>query len=261
MAKVSARFSTFQRVRVNGRPTRPEAPAIRADDGGLLHGDGAFETLRLCEGRPRGLQRHLTRLRGTLGVLQLEPPANLEEEVEALLAMGVPPDGVLRVSVSRGPAAEPTLVVAALAAPPPRRSVELVSAPGFRRAMPAHKTLSYLPCALLRRLHPSAEPVLLDGADVLEGITTNVFARLDGRVVTPPADGRILPGVVRAVVVECGAVEAPVPLDALGRVECFVTNAVHGLVPVTAVDGRPAPTPGPWLAELRERCLARLDVA
>jgi para-aminobenzoate synthetase / 4-amino-4-deoxychorismate lyase len=85
-----------------------------------------------------------------------------------------------------------------------------------------------------------AEPLLcdLDGL-VLEAARANLFVVEDGpRIVTPPADGRILPGVTRATVLELARelgidvrVE-PVDLARLADAEeIFLTGSLSGTTP------------------------------
>lgn len=252
-----------------------DAPVLRADDRGFLYGDGAFETLRLVHGRPAHLDRHLARLGSTLAALGIAAPApgRIAGELAALVAANGLGDGegAARVSVSRGTSAgprpgegRPTVVVSA--GPLPARVVarragarlRLVEGPA--RAVAGHKTLCYLPGVLaLGTVAPDEEPVWVVGDAVLEGATCNVFAWIDGRLCTPPADGRLLPGVARAVLCAAGAVEAPIDRAALGRAEAvFITSALLPVAPVVAIDGV-AFNPGPpgLLARLR----AALDPA
>lgn len=77
--------------------------------------------------------------------------------------------------------------------------------------------------------------------NLLEGAGSNLFAVIEGAVVTPPVRN-ILPGVARSVVLECtaGGVEerviTPRMLEAAGEV--FLTNAVMGVMPVAELGGR-----------------------
>jgi 3-deoxy-7-phosphoheptulonate synthase len=103
-----------------------------------------------------------------------------------------------------------------------------------------------------RRLLAAAEadaaprvPLLVDddGA-VLEASRGNLFVVLDGALVTPPADGRILPGVTRRrVLLLAAALDIPVreeavPFDRLASAEgMFLTGAVRGVEPVRTCDG------------------------
>ena len=92
-----------------------------------------------------------------------------------------------------------------------------------------------------------------------------MFAVIDGVLLTPPADGRLLPGTTRAAVLRAAhsrgirVGQKPLTLDELAEAtEVFVTNAVAGLIPVTAIEGsRLAWPPGPVAAALAAALAAR----
>ena len=78
---------------------------IPATDEGLIRGDGVFEVIRLYDGRPFALDRHLARLERSATNLRL--PLDLEAvraDTWRLLAQaGVGPDHeLLRIMVTRG---------------------------------------------------------------------------------------------------------------------------------------------------------------
>ena len=86
--------------------------------------------------------------------------------------------------------------------------------------------------------------VVFEDADgwLTEGSFTNVFVEHDGRLLTPPAARGLLPGVLRAELIETGrAVEADLRrADLAGRF--FVGNALRGLTPaIVAVANGTAP--------------------
>jgi para-aminobenzoate synthetase / 4-amino-4-deoxychorismate lyase len=89
---------------------------------------------------------------------------------------------------------------------------------------------------------PDTDALLVDeGSLLLETGRGNVFVVHDGVVATPPLDGRILPGVVRARVLAAlgrlgiRRLERGVTLAELAAAdEVFVTNAVGGVRPVAA---------------------------
>ena len=259
---------------VNGALVRADAPALKGDNRGFLYGDGAFETLRAAEGAPVALGRHRARLFECLDYLGIpHPTLDLSRDIEALLdacdlARG---EAVVRVSVSRAGGwgevmTGPPVVVIQARAPAPseiarRRGVLLQSVPGLARALPRFKTLAWLPSVMaLRAAAPGAEPLLLDAAGyALEGATTNVFALVDGRLCTPPADGGILPGIARALALEAAealgwaTAERRLDLDTMKTAPCCVTNAALPVAPVLTLDGLTLPqAPEPWAA-LRER--------
>ena len=96
--------------------------------------------------------------------------------------------------------------------------------------------------------------------EILETDKANVFAVIDGVLLTPPADGRLLPGTTRAAVMRAAREhgirvgQKPLTLDELASAsEVFVTNAVVGVLPVTAIDGLPASWPRPANRDPRRR--------
>jgi para-aminobenzoate synthetase / 4-amino-4-deoxychorismate lyase len=101
--------------------------------------------------------------------------------------------------------------------------------------------------------------LLLDGDDrVLECGSATLFLARDGRVVTPPLDGRILPGTVRARVLEAlaeagrPAAERPVDLTELAAAdEVFATSSIRGVQPVVACPGIGTWPVGPTTSGLR----------
>ena len=76
---------------------------IPATDEGLLRGDGAFEVIKLYEGRPYALRDHLDRLERSAATIELPVDrAALEHEIGDLLGEFGARDGALRIVVTRG---------------------------------------------------------------------------------------------------------------------------------------------------------------
>lgn len=213
--------------------------------------------------------------------------ARLGTSVEALYGLGLPNDagdmvrdaahgvelGRLRLD-ARPDAAGLALDVravaidAAILLPPWKRGTELAVAE-VADWRGAHK---WADRTLLDSLDATATPataLLVDtGGAVLETTRANVFVvRPDGSVATPPADGRILPGVTRALAIEIARafgveiVEAELSrADLEAAREVFTTGSVRGVEPVRSLDGRTIGGPDPGVAAtiatgLRERWL------
>lgn len=70
---------------VDGRRVAPGEAAVRADDRGILLGDGLFETLRAYGGVPFRLGAHLARLEDGARRVGLPLPPELREQVEAAI--------------------------------------------------------------------------------------------------------------------------------------------------------------------------------
>lgn len=103
--------------------------------------------------------------------------------------------------------------------------------------------------------------ILLDGEGlVCEGPGFNVFAIVDGEVLTPSRG--VLEGITRRTVIEIAEAlgwtvhVGDIPASALYRAqELFLTSTAGGVMPVATLDGRPVGEgrPGPMSTAIRER--------
>lgn len=247
-------------------------PAARARvspfDHALLTGDGVFETLRVYRGVPFAARRHLARLaRSAAGLgLRCPPERAVREAMAAVVAANDVSEGRLRVTLTGGPAplgsargeSPPTLIVAAGPLDPPAPSVDVAVCPwprNERSAVAGLKTVSYAENVVAlawARERGADEAIFANCAGSLcEGTGTNVFAVLDGRLVTPPLAAGCLAGVTRELVLELvEAEEVDVPVGRLREAtEAFLTSSTREVQPIRAVDGTPLPQcPGPVTA-------------
>ena len=79
----------------------------------------------------------------------------------------------------------------------------------------------------------SADEVIFLNEDdaICEGSRTSIFLMREGRLLTPPLAAGLLPGVLRAHLLESGqAVEHPLTLASLNNAEIYLGNSVRGLV-------------------------------
>ena len=133
-----------------------DAPAVRVTDHGLTVGDGVFEAVKVVEGRPFALTRHLERLQRSAAGLGLPAPDldAVRRGVGAVLEGEELPLGRLRITFTGGPAplgsgrgdAPPTLVVVADAMKPQPETTAVVTVPwprNERGALAGVKTTSY----------------------------------------------------------------------------------------------------------------------
>jgi len=228
---------------------------------------GVFTSLRVTGGETRGLAAHLARLAGSVRDLYgKDLPASLHEELAGCLAGR--PTGRLRITVRPvGGPLQATIEVVPLAPSPaqaPPVTLRPVTVPG---GIGAHK---YRDRRLLAGLAagpvtgPDQQLLLTDETgEVLETDRANIFAVIDGVLLTPPADGRLLPGTTRAAVLRAArdhgirVGQKPLTLGELpGASELFVTNAVAGVVPVGALGDRTW-APGPVTETLARSVAAR----
>jgi D-alanine transaminase len=128
-----------------------------------------------------------------------------------------------------------------------------------------HKTTSRLAYHLAReeaRAARADEALLVtERGRVLEGAASNVFAVIDGGLVTPPLSSGILPGITRRWTLAAGrelgipAAERELARDELERAaEVILTNSVQGVAPLArlGLEGR-ALAAGPIGVGLEER--------
>jgi anthranilate/para-aminobenzoate synthase component I/branched-subunit amino acid aminotransferase/4-amino-4-deoxychorismate lyase len=203
---------------------------------------GVFETLCVAAGRPVALELHLKRLAGSVRELYgRELPPDLAIELVEAAARG----GDARLRVDFHPDGYSSFELTPLA--PRRTPVHLhpVTLPG---GLGAHKWGDRRLLTALAADCEGDEPLLcdLDGL-VLEAGRASVFIIEAGpRLATPPTDGRILPGVTRARVLELArelgyeVATEPIHLARLADAqEVFVTGALGG-VEAAQLASRPA---------------------
>lgn len=241
---------------LNGRLLPATEAAIPVGDRGFLLGDGVYETIRIRNGEAQWLDRHLARLAYGLRVIALRLEANLARAVAETIAANALADGSLRVTVTRGsgprgiappPQPEATTLVTAFPAAPPLPPARIAIARRTRRnafsPLAGIKSINCLDSIIARQEAARTgadDALLLDTRDrVAEATAANVFAVIDGELLTPPPDDGALPGITRARVLALEGREATLAPDDIRRAsEIFLTSSL-GIRPVAALDGAP----------------------
>lgn len=257
------------RAWVNGRLyDDPTQPAISAVDHGVTVGDGVFEAIKVVDGEPFALTRHLARMLRSAEGLQLPAPdpALVRDAITAVLEGQVLPLGRIRVTWTAGPAplgsgrgdGTPTLAVVAGAADPANPTTAVVTVPwprNERGALAGLKTTSYGENVLaLAHAHQrrATEAIFANTVgNLCEGTGTNVFYVVDGELRTPSLASGCLAGVTRDLLLEWhGAREVDEPLEVLGEAsEILLTSTVRNVQGVIRCDERELVGPGPITRE------------
>jgi branched-chain amino acid aminotransferase len=236
--------TTAELASLDGRIMPAGEATIPATDEGLLRGDGAFEVIRVYDGRPFALADHLDRLEGSGQNLRLPDVfrSELEEEIPELLAErgGGDFDGCLRVVITRG--GHRLLLTEPLPASPERIRLGVVEyAP--TRVLDGVKSLSYganMLCGRLARERGFDEALLVTPhGRVLEAPTSSLFwADGDGTIFTPPLSEHILASITRARIMEEVAVtERSCTMDDLRSAsEAFLASTTREAQSIAAVE-------------------------
>jgi branched-chain amino acid aminotransferase len=231
---------------------------IPATDDGLIRGDGVFEVIRLCDGRPFAIDRHLARLERSAANLRL--PLDLEAvraDAWRLLARvdGDPEHELLRIVVTRG--GRRLLLTEPM--PPNPETVRLASVTySPTRILDGIKSLSYganmLASRLARERGFDEALLVTPHGRVLEAPTSSIFWINDGELLTPPLDEHILASITRAIVIEAtGAAECSCTLEELlAADEAFLASTTRDVQAISAIDERTFDAPGPVTAHTAE---------
>ena len=196
---------------LNGEVLPPEKATMPVTDRALTHGLGLYETLKLVDGVPVFFEEHVARLDLGLEELGLERPcprSELAAQVCRLSAASGVLDGACRVLVTAGPPqGKPGLLIQTDQREFPARPLRVISYLGVR-VRAELKAMTVMQSYLAQRAATAAgadDAILVDDEGrIFEGATSNMFLVRGGGLVTPPAEGAILPGVLRAKVEELG---------------------------------------------------------
>ena len=245
---------------IDGRVLHGPDAVVDADDPGLLHGIGVFETTRVNGGVPVALSRHLRRLRTGAALVGVDVPWDdmflRNAAATAVRASmddlgGQLADGTflrLRLTVTGGGALVATVAVADEW--PATATVVCVDQPVNERSpLTGAKVTSRLEWVLvLAEAHRRGadEAIRLNTTGVLcEGTGSNLFLVVDDVLCTPSLTTGCLPGVTRELV--CGTVDVVerddlTVADLQRASEVFLTSATRGVHPVGMLDGAPKTT-------------------
>lgn len=260
---------------VNGRAS-VEVPLA---DRGLQYGDGLFETIRVVQGQRQFWALHIDRLRRGCKILGIPMPSPdlLDKESRRLLGSNGQQDAVLKMIVTRGGGgrgyASPDTLT-------PTRIFSVHPLPNYPVAwyrvgvaamfcemrlasqprLAGIKHLNRLEQVLARQewRDEFAEGIMLDHrGNVIEGVMSNVFALIEGALLTPALDHCGVAGVVRERILRLeGQLGFPVEVRRITRRELlaadavFLTNSIIGLWQLQSLEDRYW-QPHPLAARLR----------
>ncbi len=266
-------------VHLNGSFLPLEDAKVSVLDRGFLFGDGVYEVVPVYRRQPFRLPQHLARLQRTLDGIRLPNPhtdAEWEALIRELVARQPFEDQSVYWQVTRGVArrdhafpkdAVPTVFMMSGPLPTPspaqvENGVAVVTAEDNRWRRCDLKTISLVGNVLMRQLaadHDALETVMFRDGFLTEASASNVLVVIGGRIVAPPTDNLILPGITYDAVVEF-AREGGLPFEmrpvskaeALAADEMWLSSSTKEVLAITTVDGKPfaGGRPGPMFRRM-----------
>ena len=247
-------------VSMDGRLMRGGRATLSIDDWGFRYGWGAFETIRVSQGRPVFLSRHLERLsNGARALLLSGKDAESQWWRDAILRALAHADwdeGVLNLYWTRGeaPAFRGRRIICLRPRLPRQRGEGRIWLAPWRigPGVPGIgvKTLAYLPYTftnICARAADFTDAVMVNWHNrIADGALASVFLIRRGEVLTPPTSEGALLGITRGVVLELArnlGIEAhvtPLPIRRLYASDgVFMTSVLRGVRAVRQVNDHP----------------------
>lgn len=248
-------------VYLNGRYLPLADAKVSVLDRGFLFGDGVYEVIPAYRGKLFCADAHWQRLENSLRIVRIANPHSRNEWqaiCDALLDKAK--NQYIYLQVTRGVAekrdhafpenAAPTVFVMCSDIAPfagAQTGIKAVTMDDSRWKLCHAKTIALLGNILHRQAaldQGGAEAILLKGGRVTEGAASNVFAVVDGVLVTPPKSPEILSGITRDVVLALAAQNGiPYREDTLllaqlqAASEIWAASSIREILAVVELDG------------------------
>jgi len=251
-----------KKVYLNGDYLPLSEAKISVLDRGFLFGDGVYEVIPAYAGKLFCLDAHLQRLKNSLMAIRLPVIFDTEKWIDILTPLLVEGEAqYVYLQITRGVAekrdhafpedCEPTIFAMCSPIAPfvYEQGVSAMTLDDMRWQFCHIKATTLLANILLRQQavdEQCAEAILVKEGYATEGAASNVFAVIDGVLITPPINNDILPGITREVVLRLAAEndvafdEDVISLEALQSAsEIWLTSSIREILPVTLLDDAP----------------------
>jgi len=258
-------------VYLNGDYMPLNEARISVLDRGFLFGDGIYEVIPVYSGHLFHFQEHMERLEHSLASIRLANPHDRKQWLKIITPLlDANQDQSVYLQITRGAGDKrdhafpekiaPTVFVMCSNIVPfhgKNTGIKAISVDDNRWGLCSVKAITLLANILHRQQavdQGCEEAILVKDGYVTEGAASNVFAVIDGILVTPPKSNEILSGITRDVIVELAkknnipCSEEIISLDALRTAdEIWITSSTREIIPVvefdfkSVADGKPGP--------------------
>lgn len=240
---------------------RTRSPNALARDWGLLYGYGVFETIRVYDGMPFKLRRHVERMMGSARDLEMADDPHIQsiERITTAAARFARKlnNALMRITLTAGnpELGIPTRLLFGARDVTYTRADRRTGIPVTFAQVPRnehslvvrHKTRNQLESMLEYQIAVKSgyrETVFLNTTgNVAEGSRSNIFITQGGKLVTPSLACGVLPGVTRQCIIEIAlklgyfVQERPIAIKELLSCDaCFLTNTHMEVMPIAAID-------------------------
>ncbi len=269
-------------VFLNGKMLPIEEATISVLDRGFLLGDGVYEVIPSYGGKLFRLPQHLQRLQSSLDAIKIKNPysdTEWERILIKLVTQQTATDQSVYLQVTRGAAPKrdhvfpaevvPTVFAMSNAIPPVsaemlEKGVSAITLNDIRWDRCDIKAITLLANVMLRQQaldEGAAEAILVSHGFAHEGAASNLFIISAGRIITPPKDNQLLPGVTRDLVLDLAQQhqldyeERPIREEELKQAdEIWLTSSTKEVLPVTRLNDTPVGNglPGPMWKKMIE---------
>lgn len=250
-----------KQVYLNGEYLPLSEAKVSVLDRGFLFGDGIYEVIPSYHGDLFRMQDHLGRLQESMSRIRLKLAYSFEQWLGILTPLlDQSKDQYIYLQITRGVAAKrdhafpknpvPTVFAMCSDMTPfagVETGVKVLTMEDSRWEMCNVKATTLLANVLLRQQaieQGCAEAILYRKGYVTEGAASNLFAVIDGILMTPEKTTEILPGITRQVILELAEKngfqlsEQVISLGALKVAsEIWITSSTREIVPVVELDG------------------------
>jgi branched-chain amino acid aminotransferase len=227
---------------------------------GWMNGSGVFETIRTVDNKPWAMSRHMRRAVSSAQQSGFRIPSEdlIRSAVEKLCQTEKYQHGLLRLSFGHNG----DWSVVHLPYEPVTHGAKLLTY-DKEIAIQGQPVKSYPYSHRLEILEAvkilGADEAIVcnDKAKVCEGSVTNLLLRIDDKWVTPPISDGVLPGIVRALVIEyCGVSVRSVDRSEIPLVQsAFLLSSLRIAQPVTSIDGRELEQSSDFMSEIEAMAL------
>lgn len=251
-----------KKVYLNGEYLPLSEAKISVLDRGFLFGDGVYEVIPAYSGKLFCLEAHLDRLNNSLSAIRLPLDFDAAQWLAILEPLLVEGDAqYIYLQVTRGVAekrdhafsgvCQPTIfaMCSAIVPFPADKGVKAMTLDDMRWQLCHIKATTLLANILLRQQaveDDCAEAILIKEGYATEGAASNIFAVIEGVLITPPKTHEILSGITRGVIIELAQAnqiaiqEDVISLEALELAsEIWLTSSTREILPVTHLDNKP----------------------